>query len=89
MAISEWKKDEQGIILHPVVSYEVVVRPPTAIGVRVGLGDRSGVVGAPVASTQLVFSPEQARALAKALIGGADLAEQPIPAPRPEEKPMW
>jgi hypothetical protein len=75
MAISEWRKDENGVILHPIVGFETAVRP-TAIGVRLMLGDRSGAGGAAVGSTQLVFSAEQARALAKALMDGADHAEQ-------------
>lgn len=74
MAISEWKKDEKGgVILHPIAGFEAVFRP-NVVGVRVLLGDYSG--GRSGASTQIGFSPEQARALAKALTESAERAER-------------
>lgn len=73
MAIKEWKKDEKGVILHPITGFEAVFRA-NMVGVRMLLGDRSG--GTSVGSTQIGFSPEQARALAKALEDSAERAER-------------
>ena len=73
MAIEDWKKDEKGVILHPLAGYTVAIFRGT-IGVRLLLADRSGAAGTPVGTAQISCSPEEARALARSLIEGADRA---------------
>lgn len=79
MAINEWNKDDKGVILTALAGYEIAIFRHAVIGVRVLLADRSLTPGAPLASTQLSCSPDQARALAKSLSEAADRVEESTP----------